>query len=233
MPRLKVELHSHTADDPIDLIPYTAEDLIDHAASLGYQAIAITLHHKQFDVEPLRRYAADRGIVLLPGVERTIERRHVLLINFSAATQNVNSFTDLEALRRREKGLVVAPHPFYPKSKGLGSVADRHASLIDAVEVHGFHPVGIDIFNNRARRWAARFGKPLVGNGDVHRLSQLGSTYSIVDADPEPDSICEAIRAGRVDVHSTPLSWFRLFWLLVSITVAEWRSGDHRSKNAS
>jgi predicted metal-dependent phosphoesterase TrpH len=234
MSRLKVELHSHTADDPNDLVPYTFEDLIDRAASLGYQAIAITLHERRLDVEvePLRSYAADRGIVLLPGVERTIEGRHVLLINFSAAAQAVRSFTDLEALKRREKGLVVAPHLFYPGSKGLGSLADRHAALIDAVEVHGFHPVGIDIFNNQARRWAAKFGKPLVGNGDVHRLSQLGSTYSMVDADPEPDSICDAIRAGRVEVHSTPLGWFRLISLLVSIFVADWRSGDHRSKNA-
>src|SRR5258707_163745 len=29
---LKVELHSHTADDPIDAIPYSTFELIDHAA---------------------------------------------------------------------------------------------------------------------------------------------------------------------------------------------------------
>ena len=47
----------------------------------------------------------------------------------------------------------------------------------------------------------------MVGNCDVHRLVQLGSTYSIVDAEKDPDAICEAILAGRVRVESRPLSW--------------------------
>jgi hypothetical protein len=46
----------------------------------------------------------------------------------------------------------------------------------------------------------------MVGNGDVHRLRQLGSTYSLVDAEPGADAICAAIRAGRVRVEARPLS---------------------------
>jgi len=62
-------------------------------------------------------------------------------------------------------------------------------------------------FNRPAKRWAAAHGKPLVGNGDVHRLCQLGTTYSLVDADASPDAICAAIAAGRVQVETRPLSW--------------------------
>jgi len=222
--RLKIELHSHTSDDPADLIPHSARGLIDRAAALGYHALAITLHNRQLDVQPLHDYAASRGIVLIPGVERTIEGKHLLLINFSAAADAVGTFHELEVLRRQERGLVIAPHPFYPWSRGIGSLLDRHASLIDAIELHGFYPRGIDIFNNRARRWAARHGKPVVGNGDIHRLIQLGTTYSIVEADPTPESICEGIRLGRVGVHSAPLGWFRLVALLMDILAAEWRS---------
>ena len=46
----------------------------------------------------------------------------------------------------------------------------------------------------------------MVGNGDVHRLRQLGSTYSLVDAEPTADAICAAIRDCRVDVCAQPLS---------------------------
>jgi predicted metal-dependent phosphoesterase TrpH len=222
--RLKVELHAHTSDDPSDLIPHSAGDLIDRAAQLGYHAIAITLHDKQLDLQVLLDHARARGIVLIPGVERTIEGCHVLLINFSAASETIDSFEDLAALRAREPGLVVAPHPFYPGAKGLGRLADRHAGLIDAIEVHGCYPRGIDIFNDRARRWARAHGKPLVGDSDVHRLIQLGTTYSIVEADPTPQSICESIRAGRVEVHSEPLGWVRLSVLLAGMWLAEWRS---------
>jgi hypothetical protein len=62
-------------------------------------------------------------------------------------------------------------------------------------------------FNRRAERWAVRHNKPIVGNGDVHRLRQLGTTYSLIDAAPDPDDICGAIVAGRVRVESRPLTW--------------------------
>src|SRR6266853_674567 len=111
---LKVELHTHTADDPIDRIPYTTVELIDRAAALGYDALAITLHEHQLDVRRWEGYAADRGVVLIPGVERTIEGRHVLLLNFTPATEHVRTFADLSRLKTREHGLVVAPHPYFP-----------------------------------------------------------------------------------------------------------------------
>ena len=33
---LKVELHAHTADDPLDAIPHTTVQLIDRAAEMAY-----------------------------------------------------------------------------------------------------------------------------------------------------------------------------------------------------
>jgi hypothetical protein len=62
-------------------------------------------------------------------------------------------------------------------------------------------------FNRAAARWASAHGRPMVGNGDVHRLKQLGTTWSLVDADRDADAICEAVRAGKVEVHATPLTF--------------------------
>jgi predicted metal-dependent phosphoesterase TrpH len=64
-------------------------------------------------------------------------------------------------------------------------------------------------FNRRAIAWAARHHKPLVGNSDLHLLDQMGTTYSLVDAEPDADALCEAIRRGRLEVRSTPLSPLR------------------------
>src|SRR5947209_17982053 len=111
---LKVELHTHTSDDPVDRIRHTITELVDRASNLGYHALAITLHERQFDVRPFRSSAAERGIVLIPGIERTIEGRHVLLLNFRDGAENVRTFDDLARLRTRERGLVVAPHPYFP-----------------------------------------------------------------------------------------------------------------------
>ena len=105
---LKIELHTHTADDPVDAIPYTTYELIDRAAALGYDALAITLHEHQLDLRRFLPYAAERGIVLIPGVERTVEGRHVLLLNYKSGTEGVRSFADLAALKRRDFRLALS-----------------------------------------------------------------------------------------------------------------------------
>ena len=214
--RLKVELHTHTADDPSDRIPHTTEELIDRAASLGYQALAITLHDKQLDVDNVSGHASRRNIVLIPGIERTIAGSHVLLLNFSPRAESIDTFEQLVALKREERGLVIAPHPFFPLGKCVGRVLDAFPDVFDAVEVNAMYANGFN-FNKRAIRWAQRHAKPLVGNCDVHRLAQLGSTYSLVDADPNPDSICEAIRAGHVTVCTQPLAWPKAISLFADV----------------
>lgn len=203
---LKVELHTHTSDDSQDRVLHSACALVDRAAVLGYDALAITLHDRQLDVRPLAPYAAERGIILIPGIERTIERRHLLLLNFPRGAEDVRSFGDVACLKWQAPGLVVAPHPFFPSPSCLLERMIRHADLFDAVEYNAMFTASLN-FNLLAERWARRHGKPMVGNGDVHQLEQLGTTYSLVDAERDPVSICEAIAAGRVRVVSQPLPW--------------------------
>ena len=217
---LKVELHAHTADDPLDAIPHTTVQLIDRAAEMAYDAVAITLHDRQLDLGPYRAYAASRGITLIPGIERTIEGKHVVLLNFKRGAEDVETFDDLAALKRRESGLVIAPHPFFPGGTCLRGLMDRHADLFDAVEYNAMFTASLN-FNITARRWAVAHRKPMVGAGDVHRLRQLGTTYSLVDAPRDPDAICAAIREGRVDVEATPISWASAISIMADLKIAE------------
>jgi predicted metal-dependent phosphoesterase TrpH len=210
---LKVELHAHTAPDPADYIPHSTRQLIDRAAELGYGALAITLHDRYYDPAADADYARSRQVVLIPGIERTVERRHMLLLNFPSDCMAVRSFEDLRALRlRHPQGLVVAPHAFYPTGTAMGADADRHADLVDAVEVNSMFISWLN-YNTRAIAWAQAHGKPIVGNTDLHLLEQLGSTYTLVDAEPNADAICAAIKAGRVQVRSEALSTVRAVWV--------------------
>ena len=202
---LKADLHIHTADDPADPIPYSTFELIDRAAQLGFDALAITLHDRQLETAPFCDYAASRGIVLIPGIERSIQGRHVLLLNYSRAAELVNSLEDLAELRKAEKGLVIAPHPFFPAGSALRGWMHTHHELFDAVEWNAMFTPRIN-FNIAAKRWAQRHGKPIVGNGDVHRLEMLGTTYSLIDAERTPDAICTAIAEGRVRLVARPLT---------------------------
>ena len=230
---LKVELHAHTFDDPLDRIPHSTFALIDRAAALGYDAIAITLHDSQLDIAPYAEYASARRLVLIPGIEREIQGCHVLLLNFSNESERVRSFEDLAQLRSRERGLVVAPHPFYP-IRGVGRNLTRHPALFDAVEYNAMYTRSLN-FNRAAERWARRNGKPLVGNGDIHRLEQLGTTYSLVDADRDATSICAAIAAGRVQLVTRPLTWpaaIRIFTSMTFGSLGRHRPSGHRPSRA-
>jgi predicted metal-dependent phosphoesterase TrpH len=214
---LKVELHAHTDQDPADRIRHRTEDLIDHAATLGYDALAVTLHDRYFDPAPFQAHAAARGVVLLPGIERTIEGKHILLINFPPEVARTASFADVRALKARCRGLVVAPHPFYPVPSALGRVLDREIALIDAIELNAMFTTAID-FNRAAIEWARTHDMPLVGNTDLHLLAQMGTTYSLVDAEPTPDAICAAIRSGRVEVRRAPLPLPRAAWIFAQMS---------------
>ena len=204
---LKVELHAHSSLDPHDGIPHSTRALIDRAADLGYQALSVTCHNRYFDPAQDVDYARRRGVILLAGVERTIRRAHLLLINFPGECQRVNSFEDAMALKAAfPRGLVIAPHPLYPTPSAIGlATLDRYHDLFDAVEVNALYTRQVN-FNTRAIAWARAHRKPLVGNSDVHALAQLGTTYTLVDAAPDPDAICRAIREGRIELRTRPLS---------------------------
>jgi predicted metal-dependent phosphoesterase TrpH len=231
---VKVELHSHSADDPTDYIPHSTCELIERAAQLGYNALAITLHDRQIDLRPFEDLARKRGVTLIPGIERTIQGKHVLLINFSrTGAEGVETFEDLARLRARERGLVVAPHPYFPDTSCLGRFLESYAELFDAVEFNAMFTPSIN-FNERAMRWATKHRKPVVGNGDVHRLRQLGTTFSLVDATNTPDAICEAIRRHRVQVVAAPLAFHTAAGLMASMwasnlrtSAAQARSNEH------
>ena len=201
---LKADFHLHSSEDPIDVIGHDAHALIARAAELGFGALAITLHDRQLADPRVFDHARDCGITLVPGVERTIEGRHVLLLNFPhGATEAVRTFADLAALKQRASGLVVAPHAYFPDGTCLRSTLDRHADLFDAVEWSYFWTTGLN-FNARAAAWAAQRGKAIVGNSDLHDLRQLGRTCSLVFAEPHADAICAAVRDGQVSLQTSP-----------------------------
>ncbi len=188
----------------MDVIDHNAHQLIDRAAQLGFDALALTLHDCDLRDPTLETYARERGIVLVAGVERTIDGRHVVLLNFADRTDHVRTFEDLAELRRTGNGVVIAAHPYFPDRTCLRSCLDRHVDLFDAIEWSYFWTRGLN-FNAKAARFGAKHGKPLVANSDLHDLRQLGRTYSLVLADRDPDSICAAIRDGRVSIQTSPV----------------------------
>ncbi len=231
---LKAELHAHCNLDPDDyrVCNFTPEQLISEAARLDYQVLAITCHNHDIWNRQLSEYAESLGITLIPGMEVNVEgRRHVLAYNFQTSSEDLNTLERLRA-RKREDTLVVAPHSFFPAKSCLRSLLLSNLDVFDAIEISGFYTPVFD-FNRRTRQVALKHGKPMVGNGDVHQLWQLGSTFTWIDSEPGIVPVLQAIRHGRVRVESTPLSFGQVtgFWAstIWRYAVSARKSHDARS----
>jgi predicted metal-dependent phosphoesterase TrpH len=203
MKRLRAELHAHCADDPADGLSFSPEMLIDAVAADGVDVLALTCHGRLVHTGRLARYADERGVLLVPGIEQYVEGRHVLILNPCSAHVEARDFEALRAARGRGEA-IIAPHPYYPSPTSLGNRLERHIDLFDAIEYCAFYS-GFFGFNRRAVRVARRHGLPLVGTLDVHALPYVPTTRTWLTAEPTVGGVVEAVRAGRVHVETEAL----------------------------
>jgi len=217
---LRADLHLHTRERE-SFIAYDARELIDGAAHAGFQVLSITNHDTVTFSADLQAYARERGVLLIPGVEATIEGRHVLLYNIDVPLQRIRTFADLRRLRQ-PGWLVAAPHPFFPGSFCLRERLLEEIDLFDAIELSHFYTEWID-FNRSAMRLARQAGLPLLGTSDSHVVRQFGTTYSVVEAEPTLASVLGAIRKGQVRVESRPLTLGECAGIVLEMVVAGYR----------
>lgn len=205
--KFKADFHMHTNDDPVDtkMVKHSNKDLIDHAAKLGFEVLSITNHDKITFNSELKEYAQVRGILLIPGVEATIEGKHVLLINYEGLLP-FKKVEDLAGLKGSHT-LVIAAHPFFPGPLTLQHRLIKHLHLFDAIEHCHFYRPWIN-FNKKAVQLAKEHKKPMCGTSDAHFLVQMGYTYSMVEAEEKtPEAIVAAIKKGQVSVVTQALPW--------------------------
>ena len=138
MLNIKSDFHLHTRDDREDRIGHSEKELIDHAAANGFSALAITNHNTFTFNNDLRSYAEDSGILLIPGVEKTVEGKHVLILNASPATEKITTFEDLRKAKEDDVFLI-APHPFFKHHNCLEKKLYKHIELFDALEFCFFY----------------------------------------------------------------------------------------------
>ncbi len=202
--RLKADLHLHTSEDPQDKIRYSARQLIDYASQRGFDVLAITNHNFYIYNDYLKDYAASKGILLIPGIELSVERKHIILLNINHnVPQKIQSLQDLRDYKN-EDSLVIAPHPYFPMYQALNSKLEEHIDIFDAIEYTHFYFRRIN-YNKKAERKAREFDLPLIGVSDAHLLCQVGWTYSLIDAEKTVEAIIDAIRKKRARVVTQPL----------------------------
>ena len=193
---IKIDLHIHTLDDPKDAVDFSAHQLLERARALGFRVLAITLHDAVFDRKEVFADAAAMGILVIPAAEVRLLGADVIVLNVTAEeVAALKNFDDLRRLRAQRGNSIytIAPHPFYIFGGSIGARLFAEIDCFDAIEYCHFH-IGLFNPNQRAKRVAARFGKPLIATSDAHRLHAFGRHYTSM---PMPSALTiEKVFAG-------------------------------------
>ncbi|MEM9445050.1 MAG: PHP-associated domain-containing protein [Verrucomicrobiota bacterium] len=203
MPKYRVDLHNHCNCDPIDVLDYSAEQLIDQAKHLGIDVLSITPHRDYFIDPQASAYAKSKGILLIPGVERIVDGKEILILNADPRFFPNDAFStkaDLEKARayHGDSMLIVAPHPFYPRKTCAHQYLDEIHYLLDAVEFcHFYFPFYNP--NQEAEIWAEKNDITILANSDAHQLKMVGYNSSLVEAKQlTAEAIFQGIRDNLV-----------------------------------
>ncbi|MFC6732453.1 MULTISPECIES: PHP domain-containing protein [unclassified Haladaptatus] len=203
---LSVELHTHSAlsfdgRDPVDL-------LLEQAAAVGLDALAITDHDELDASLEAARKAPDYGLVGIPGMEVTSAAGHVLAFGIQEKIPAYRPFDETLDRIREQGGLAVVPHPFQKSRSGVAPhiTMDQLASA-DAIEVYNSR-----LLTGRANRKAERFararGLPMTAGSDAHISEMVGQAVTEIDADDRSvEAILDAIREGRTSVVGQRTPW--------------------------
>jgi predicted metal-dependent phosphoesterase TrpH len=230
---IKLDLHIHTLDDPLDALDYSAHQLLERARSLGFGVLAITLHDAVFDRAEVFADAASMGILLIPAAEMRLEGADVILLNVTAEdVKDLRTFDDLRELRaRRGPSLfTIAPHPFYVLGGSVGEKLVDRIDCFDAIELCHFWTRFLNP-NRRAVEMAERFRKPLIATSDAHRLHAFGSNYTSIPLPVEltVESVLETLRREPLRVTNPPCGFIDLISTMYFVFVAHpWRRRTKR-----
>ncbi|MFP9059222.1 PHP domain-containing protein [Natrialbaceae archaeon A-chndr2] len=203
---LTVELHTHSSlshdgRDPVDLI-------LEQAAAVGLDAIAITDHDEiDASLEAVQR-APEYGLIGIPGVEISSKAGHILGLGVTEAIPPGLSYeATLEAIRE-QGGVAVIPHPFQESRHGvMARITREQLAQADAIEVYNSR-----LITGRANRQAERFarsrGLPMTAGSDAHISEMVGQAVTRVDAERNTvDAILEAIERGGTTIEGKRTPW--------------------------
>jgi predicted metal-dependent phosphoesterase TrpH len=220
---IKASLHVHTKEDVIDgkIINYNIYELIDHAHKFGFGVLAITTHQKCIVNDEHLRYASEKNILILPGIELAIDKRlfihqDVVLfspeINFKTDAEQIKNYEDLKKFKiKYSDAFILAVHPNFGRFESMGARnLEKNIKLFDGIELSWFYSKKFDL-NKKSLDIAKKYHKPIIATSDAHVLDYFSSDYCEIECQKlEGADIIRALKNGSIINHSRPKKFFDL-----------------------
>jgi len=194
--------------------------LVDEAKKLGYDVLSITSHRKVIFTKELKEYAQRKGILLIPGIEFEINKKHILGINVDKEIEEIKTFEELETYKSTHKNcLIIAPHPFFPGRTTLKKDLIENIKLFDAIE-YSFCYTSTKNFNKKAISIAKESNLPMISTADCHDLKDLDISYSLIRSQKNTIEIIDTIKKSsfsdkKIKLITKPISYFKIGKIIV------------------
>jgi len=196
---LKIDLHVHTRYSHDSAT--TLDEIVACSKKRGLDGVAITDHDV---VEGALKLAQKvKELIVIPGVEVSTSRGHVLALNMTKPVPTELSPFETIQIIHEAGGIAVAAHPtvFY---KGLRGQVNPD---FDAVEVINASAFPFFLSTYLSRKLAVKLNLPQTAGSDAHYASEIGLAYTVVDAEPEVNEIVHAIKKGATVPCGKPIPW--------------------------
>ncbi|MFA5047817.1 MAG: PHP domain-containing protein [Patescibacteria group bacterium] len=212
--KLKASLHLHTAEDLVEggIIKYDIYRLIDEARESGFKVLALTCHKFFVYKKEYGDYAKRKGMLLIPGVEASLRKKHVLILNADKGADKVKSFKQLAGYKKKKPDiLVIAAHPNFGFKVSMGiKLLKNNIDLFDAIENSWFYSRFFNL-NKKVKKIAQKYNKPMIATADLHDLRYLNGDYAIISAPRmEIKDVLSAIKNGYFVNVTSPKNFFKL-----------------------
>ncbi|UCF58700.1 MAG: CehA/McbA family metallohydrolase [Candidatus Bathyarchaeota archaeon] len=197
--RLKIDLHVHTRYSYDSTT--TPDEIVAYSKKRGLDGIAITDHDVVEGALELARKVKE--LVVIPGVEITTSRGHVLALNITKPVPTELSPFETIQIIHEAGGIAVTAHPtvFY---KGLRGQVNPDFDAIEVINASAF-PFFLSTY--LSRKLAIRLNLPQTAGSDAHYASEIGLAYTVVDTEPEVNEIVHAIKKGATIPCGKPIPW--------------------------
>jgi predicted metal-dependent phosphoesterase TrpH len=194
---LKIDLHVHTCYSHDSSI--TLKEVIAYAKKKGLDGVAITDHNTLKGAFRLKTC----DIIVVPGIEISTLNGHLLGLNMDSLIPAKLGIE--ETIRRIHEagGIAIAPHP----SAFYRSPPSQKISSYDAIEVMNASSAPFQLFTRLSKNFADRLGLPQTGGSDSHYAPEIGSAYTVIEADPDVDEIVDAIKRGAIVPEGNGIPW--------------------------
>ncbi len=201
----RVDLHVHTKYSYDGLIDVA--DIINVSRSRGIQCIAITDHDTMAGYENFSRVLREKGLIVIPGIEVTTSRGHVILLDIEPPYELTSrDFYDVVDYARDNGALVVIPHPM----DTFRSFDDLHGVIdyVDGVEVANGSDLMVGRHVGRLLSLTIGWGKFATAGSDAHIAEAIGSSHLYINEElGSQDDVIKYLVDGKFSVYvgRTPL----------------------------